>query len=63
MTALLAPKLTKGILQPRQEKLMDSEVSDGWTKMAERELKVLAKVMENELMDCLAKLLAKLLLE
>ena len=54
---------------------MDSEVSDGWTKVVECELKVPAKLMENELMDCLAKLmknelmdcltklLAKLLLE
>ena len=43
VTALLAPKLTFGTLQPRlqphQEKLMDPEVSDGWTKFVECELK------------------------
>ena len=54
---------------------MDSEVSDVWSKLVECELKVSAKLMENELMDCFTKLvknelmdcltelLAKLLLE
>ena len=52
-----------GNWQPHQEKLMDPEVSDGWTELVECELKVPAKFMENELMDYLTKLLAKLLLE
>ena len=35
---------------------MDSEVSDGWTKLVECELKAPAKLMENELMDCFFKI-------
>ena len=31
---------------------MDPEVSDGCTELVECELKVPAKIMENELMDC-----------
>ena len=55
---------------------MDPEVSDGWTEVVECDLKVPARLMQNELMDffytklvkneqmdCLTKLLAKWLLE
>ena len=54
---------------------MDPEVSDGWSKLVECELKVpaklvvnelmgcLAKLVMNELVDCLAKLLGNLMLE
>ena len=53
---------------------MDPEVSDGWSKLVECELKVsaklvvnelkgcLVKLVKNELMDCLTKLLGKLML-
>ena len=79
VTALLAPKLNIGILQPRLQlsshTKRNPEVSDGWTELVECELKVPAKLMENELVDCftklvkneqmdyLTKLLAKLMLE
>ena len=53
---------------------MDPEVSDGWPKLVECELKVLVtlvvnelkgclvKLVKNELMDCLTKLLGRLML-
>ena len=54
---------------------MDPEVSDGWSKLVECELKVpaklvvnelkgcIVKLLKNELMDCLTELLGKLMLE
>ena len=42
---------------------MDPEVSDGWTELVECELKVPAKLMENELMDCFTKLVKNELMD
>ena len=42
---------------------MDSEVPAGWTKLVECELKVPAKLMENELMDCFTKLVKNELMD
>ena len=50
--ATMVPEAVAALLAPNEEKLMDSEVSDGWTKLVECELRVPAKLMENELMDC-----------
>ena len=81
VTPLLAPTPTIGILQPRLQLAATPRETDGFRslrrvdKIGMRMLKVPAKLMENELMDCftklvknelldcLAKLLAKLLLE
>ena len=48
--------------------MLDPEVSDGWSKLVVCELKVPAKLVvnelklvKNELMDCLTKLLGKMM--
>ena len=69
VTALLAPKLTKGILQPRSQLAATPRETDGFRslrrvdKIGGMRAEIPAKLMENELMDCLAKLLGKLMLE
>ena len=59
---------------PHLGRMIDPEVSNGWSKLMVCELKVfaylvvnelkgcLAKLVKNELMDCLAKLLGKVML-
>ena len=41
---------------PHRGRIIDPEVSDGWSKLVECELKVFAKLVVNELKGCLLKL-------